>query len=379
MTKKNKVIYVANIEYDKFSGIYKKIESHALVLSRIFGECVILCKKKEQIVFIVFKNGLFDKLNELKIEFSIGKLNKLANQLVDDGESRLLYYRHTLRPSYRQLLLFRSAKKKDMKIIYEIPTYPFFKEQLSVAKRPYLTFFKLVLEIMFFPYLFKKSTIIPILLSNSKKKILKKMYPITNGVNPENYHERIVSFKEKKEINFIGVGTLYGYHGFDRLIRAISNENMLGNGKRYFFHIVGDGPEIEKLKKLVKSLNMQSLVLFHGRLSGENLDQVFDKSDIGVSALALYERSADIDTTLKLIDYLCRGFPSISSDEEGLSKTIDSIFTVSNDDIGINLNNIEAWYSELSKRKLQKNQKKFLVEFSWENILERILNKIGEI
>ncbi|MFD2390059.1 glycosyltransferase [Enterococcus gallinarum] len=364
------LLYVANIEYDLYSGIYKKIEKHLEILSKLSKKSRLICKFKGNLVILNFEDGkLATKEIVCNQKDTIASLNKLAINQLKEKKFDYLYFRNTLKPSVYQLLLFRQAKKNGVKIIYELPTFPYYKEQISVAKNKLFTFFKLTIDFLTFPILYHYSNVIPVIISNSKKRILKKMFAITNGISDENIPLRSIEEKTT-DLNLVGVGTLYPYHGFDRIIRSLELQRKYN----FNFYIIGDGPDIENLKKISKKLNVDEKVHFLGRLDRDELAKVFETMDIGISALALYKRGADLDTTIKLVDYLCRGIPSVSSGKQIYHNNL--IFEVSNNDSLINLDEVGDWFNNLNEEVIKKEQGKNIEKYSWEYILKEIFIKV---
>lgn len=369
------VLYIANIEHNKFSGIYRKIESHLKVLSMLKKKCKLICKIENKIMTVEYKEGILTNESiDSELEFSIKNLNKVAIKEITQNNFDIIYYRNTLKPSIHQLHLFKLAKKNKSKIIFEVPTYPYFKEQLLVSRNKILTFCKLVVDTIFFYYLYYYSDIVPIVLSNTQKKLLKKMSLITNGISENDIPIREKPQKKDRKLVLIGVGTLYPYHGYERVITALTKVKKF----QFEFRVIGDGPEIKNLKKITMDLDLEEQVRFLGRMDKTQLDKAFEDSDIGISALSLYKRDADVDTTLKLIDYLTRGVPAISSDQNEMSHDNTLIYKVSNDDQSIDLDAIGEWYSSIAPKSIQSEQRKNIYKYSWNNILRNVLNEIGE-
>ena len=75
-------------------------------------------------------------------------------------------------------------------------------------------------------------------------------------------------------------------------------------------NLVGEGPEIEKLKKISKN---NKNIIFHGYKSGEQLSQIFDETDIAVDALGRHRSGVVYNSSLKGKEYAARGIPIISA------------------------------------------------------------------
>ena len=82
------------------------------------------------------------------------------------------------------------------------------------------------------------------------------------------------------------------------------------------FHIVGEGPEINQLKALTSSMGLSEKVRFHGFLTGEPLDALFDTCDIAVGTLALHRKGLSEACTLKAREYCARGIPFIDAGKD---------------------------------------------------------------
>jgi glycosyltransferase involved in cell wall biosynthesis len=67
---------------------------------------------------------------------------------------------------------------------------------------------------------------------------------------------------DKETFSFVAVGSLLSVKGYNLLIEASSVAKKAE--KTFKVHILGKGPEEEKLKKLVNKLNLSDTVLFHG-------------------------------------------------------------------------------------------------------------------
>lgn len=144
----------------------------------------------------------------------------------------------------------------------------------------------------------------------------KKTKLSTNGICVES-----VKLKESKNTIWsnsfvmIGVASLAEWHGYDRVIRGMADyvKNMSSGELKPVFNIVGEGDAKEGLKELVYSLHLNEYVNFFGYMSGEQLDHVFNNSDVGVSSLGLYRKDLNLASDLKSREYCARGMPFIKT------------------------------------------------------------------
>lgn len=93
---------------------------------------------------------------------------------------------------------------------------------------------------------------------------------------------------ERNDFVVLGVGRMVWEKGWYDIVRAaykIQNlEFRIQNGKRIMFLCIGDGPEREKLTKLVKQLNLEDSVLFVGNISYKEMPDYFRIADVFVLA-----------------------------------------------------------------------------------------------
>ena len=100
---------------------------------------------------------------------------------------------------------------------------------------------------------------------------------------------------------------------------------------------------------------------------------MYSDFDIGVGSVALFRRNADIDTTIKVIEYYCRGVVVLTS---GISPMdlYDKDFTihVPNDNSPIDIAEIVKTYNEIPRNKLLKISEIGKTKFSWDEIMSNL-------
>lgn len=380
MKFKMTVLMIANISKSKFEGISKKIFAQARSFSILEDVCDLICYDENGIYKVHFVQGNLD--SELKIDvfdsmintnsWKMEILNKIcvnAMKIEKNNDYNIIYIRHMI-PTFN-LIKFLSKNKSRHKIYYEIPTYPYFFEQFYNAKNKFKTSLRLVVELLFWPFIYLNVHRLIIIQSNSKVHLFKKMIKSYNGYDKNNVPDW-KSFPEIKDLNFIGVGTIYSYHGYDKLILAIKEFTTVSHNFNIFFHIVGDSEEIENLKKLVTKLNLQSNIIFYGKQFGEDLDEIFSNSNIGVGCLALEKRNADIDTTIKNVEYIARRIPFISNGYfYDLDLNNQDYLKISNKNI--DLFEIYEFMQNYYNNKVYHHSEEIVNFFEWKKINEKLL------
>lgn len=371
-------ILIANIEDNNIEGIPKKIKYQACALSKIKGKCELLLKEKGYIVkYFYLKGKLIEKtkLNNVEIIGSYKLdilLYKEGAKLIEKGLCDTLYIRHSLKPNFSLLNLLVKAKKAKVEIFYELPTYPYFGEQFKESNNKLKTSIRLGYELIFWPVIYVCITKLIVVVSNSKAYKLKKMHTITNGIYYGNIGIKTHIYNQET-YNIIGIGTIFKYHGYEKVLYSIKENKGKIHNKLIQFHIVGESDEIENLKKLSINLGIDKNIIFHGKKFGKELDEIFNESDVAMGCLSLYRRNADIDTTLKVVEYMVRGIPFVTS---GIivNKDIDNTYlSVNNDNSPLQLSEIFNFTENMSQEKLYESAINARRIFSWDNILGEIV------
>lgn len=99
------------------------------------------------------------------------------------------------------------------------------------------------------------------------KKWFKNIYKILNGIDSERFKSEINPLKEGETIQLISVGRFFLVKNQIYLIKMIQSLLSKNNELSFHLHLIGDGPEKEKLVDLVVSLELEKYVTFHGIIS----------------------------------------------------------------------------------------------------------------
>jgi glycosyltransferase involved in cell wall biosynthesis len=191
----------------------------------------------------------------------------------------------------------------------------------------------------------------------------KPMFLCHSGI-PEKYLENISRNFSDGVKHFAFVGSLYELKNVDITLRAL---NKAMAGKDYTFDIVGSGAESENLHHLVDELGMQERVVFHGKLSRDNAQQIVRNADCFVMVssreafgLVYVEAMAKgcivIGTKGQGIDGIVRhgknGYLCNARDVDNLSEVITQISSLSNLELKSISDRAIATAAELTDRKV---------------------------
>lgn len=315
---------------------------------------------------IIFNNNVI-KDYESKIKMRLKKwFFILRNDFFNVNDYDLIYIRKQGLDIYFLFFIFRLKKTK---VILEIPTFPYDQEMKVNIK----TVFPIISDRVIRKFLHNYIDSITYFGDEAGEEIFKvPAIRLENGIDVKSI--KAVKSNNNNNISLIGVANLSRWHGYDRLIKSMFRYYKESNPlkENIIFRIVGDGPELINLKKLVAELSLEEKVIFYGAKSGKDLDEVFYQSHIGVSSLGRFRSGIDITSDLKLREYTARGIPSIISSIDKQLQSENFVYKVSHDEKEFNMEKLVEWYyknnftSESIRSFAEKN-------LTWETQMNKIL------
>ncbi|MCW1292451.1 MAG: glycosyltransferase family 4 protein [Candidatus Parvarchaeota archaeon] len=170
-------------------------------------------------------------------------------------------------------------------------------------------------------YVTEKADIVVAVSERTKEEIVKfyninpnKIRVIYNGIN-------VNQFKTDKKKKFVlYVGRLTPQKGVDHLIRAFKIATKFTNDT--YLIIAGDGPDRDYLLNLTISLNLQDKVIFLGRVSDEELVDLYAKASVFVMP------SVSEPFGITALEAAASKTPTIISKQSGVKEVLDSAITV---------------------------------------------------
>lgn len=361
-------LFIANFQLDEHEGIYKKVLAQANALrNTVGGKGWMITRKEKQSIIYDLETGEKYKNEKSVLSTSLELINKY--------EIKTVYVRHMV-PSIKLIKFLRSLRNNSITIFYEIPTYPYFIEQFRTSKKKHRAIAKLTLDIVFWPFIYRYINKLVIIKSNTKVKMYKKMVEITNGVFVDNISSKSYSEDNNEKFSMVAVGTLYPYHGYDRILQGLKKCNEKVDGKIVEFNVVGSSDTINDLKKQADTLGLK-YVSFLGVKSTEELNYLFEKFDVGLGCLALHRRNADIDTTLKIVEYYSRGIPVVTSGFSPMDNYFEKYtIHVEDSEDPVDIEKIYIEYSKLTTEEKMKISTFAKNTFSWNNIMNNLLRNV---
>ena len=238
-------------------------------------------------------------------------LYRRIRQYIIKNNISFLYVRRSGTVDNEFIKFLKNVKSHDVRIIYDIPTFPYDGEMVKGSlqekiDKKYRGYLRKYVDIVVTPS--------P---QDGAKDILGMPYlVIQNGLIVSEIKQSKANRYEDDTIHAIAVSSLKKWHGYERFIKGLSSYYLQGGKRNIVFHIVGgdeDNLFFKQYINIINELRLEKHVVMHGNRFGEELDDIYDKCNIGISSLGLHRIGLNRSTALKCGEYISRGLPVYSS------------------------------------------------------------------
>lgn len=356
------VIFVTYIRLYNINnlGIRKKILAQIKVFEKFFGKVYYTCYNGSMIC-LMCKDIIIEK----ELAVTKERYNEIIALWIDKYKIKRVYVRYEYADKWF-INLLKKIRKRTLKAIVEIPTYP---NDGEITDR------RIKLEDMY--YREEICNYIDVVATNADEAMVLGMrcIKLMNGIdldeNPLRVRER-----EERRIVLIGVSSLLFWQGYERIIEGIYDYYKKGGQWDLVFKIVGEGPEKAAYKTLVEKYQLQQRVEFYGWLEGQELDRQYGLADIAVSSLGRYKSEIQHITPIKGAEYCARGIPFICGYHDmRFAGDEDFIMNVSNAPDPIDMNAVTDFYKKVMMNDGYQEQMRNYAEnyLSWDVVMRPIV------
>lgn len=263
-----------------------------------------------------------------------------------------IYLRRPLFMNMYFLRFLKYIKKMSpyVKILMEIPTYPYDKE-ITKNKRNWPIFIK---DVFARKKIRRYIDAIP-LLTGEKRVFGIDTIRIKNGFDFNNSRVRRFDI-DKETIDIAIVAQFDIWHGYDRIIDGLHQYYLNKGNREIILHFVGDGPELNSYKKMSSLYRLDNHIKFYGMQNKEFIEELYDKCDIGASTFGAYRINLNYTCTLKSREYLAAGLPLVCGGKMDIieyPELQEYILEFPNDDSFISIESIIGFYDNMYKGKTE--------------------------
>ena len=267
--------------------------------------------------------------------------------------------------------MVKQMKDAGIKVVMEIPTYPYDSEYEAQG----------IGRQIFQDQIFRKSLAkhldAIVTFSDYNEIFGQRTIRISNGIDFNSVKMKSVVNDTSKEMNMIGVAEIHEWHGFDRIVKGLSEYYSISQNYIVKFHVVGYffNSEIEQVfKKYIADHHMEQYVILHGKKHGAELDELFEQCDFGIGSLGRHRVGIQKIKTLKNREYAARGIPFIYSETDSDFDQEPYILKAPADETPVNINSIIQFYRQLSMTPIEIRES--IIDLSWENQMGIVIKSV---
>lgn len=300
-----KLLYIAAlpIDFENLDGVPKKVISQCKALGKDFA-VDLTYYHAGQVQLLELATGQRKQLGRARSKLDV---LRTAADLVEKGGYDCMYIRYP-RSDYLFLRMLKKAKQQGIRIVMEIPTYPYDKEGHETLKGRVINGMDRVFRNYLHRYVDRVVTY-----SDDREIFGIRTINTINGVDFDVVQADATPVDPEKQIQLVAVSAMFRVHGYDRLIRGIHDYYRNGGQRDVLLKLVGKGDAYGEYLRLVEEFGLQDRVEFCGTRFGAELDQVYRGSALGVNSLAIHRQGLEKESTLKTKEYAAKGLPVLSS------------------------------------------------------------------
>jgi glycosyltransferase involved in cell wall biosynthesis len=234
-------------------------------------------------------------------------------------------------------------------------------------------------------FVLRQSTASTVVSNVMKEKLLKlgvsdeKLSVLPMGINLQHFQKNDEIVRSKDELLF--VGRLVEKKGLNNLINALPE--IVKHKPDVFLTVIGFGPEEEKLKNQVKTLQLEEKVNFVGAITQDKLVNYYQRAAVFVAPFIEAKSGDQEGLGLVLIEALSCGCPVVVSDIPASNDVICNISSVSifpSADVTKLAAAIIDKMSEPNISFYHRNEvDKQISQFDWKNISTQYIHKLKEV
>lgn len=265
--------------------------------------------------------------------------------------------------------MVRKLKETGIKVVMEMPTYPYDQEYESLSRRKFL----------FIDQCFRKILARQLsgIVTFSDYPIIfgKPALQISNGVDFSQIPLKRKINDTNHELHLIGVAEIHYWHGFDRLVRGLANYYQTHPSYKVYFHIIGEffgEREKKEILPVIKQHGLEEYIILHGARHGKELDDLFEQADMAIGSLARHRSGIIHIKTLKNREYAARGLSFIYSEIDSDFENKPYILKAKADESPIDIYQIIEFYK---RQKLSPEQiRNSILSLSWKSQMNKVLS-----
>lgn len=267
----------------------------------------------------------------------------LAENIIKEADFVYMRKPSAINMGFIDLLKRIKSLEPGIKILLEIPTYPYDNEIQGIVRQP------LKWKDRFARKKLRKYVDVVLTYSDDKEIFGIKTINISNGVDALKISEAVKKYShvDDGKIHFMACAKFNLWHGYDRVIEGLHRylQNPTAN-RNIQIDMVGDGQALDSYRQLVEKYAMQDYVVFHGKLQGEDLVRAYSVCDIGLDSMGRHRSGVYFNSSLKGKEYCAYGLMIVSGVETELDHADDFeyYYRIPADDSAVDFEKVLSFY-----------------------------------
>ena len=223
---------------------------------------------------------------------------------VDFNQYQLFYIRHLpAHPLFIQLLKKARRQNPQLKIVIELPTWPYDAEASGIVAKT------AAISDRFFRKKMGKYIDRFVHFGAEKEIWGVPTISMSNGIDVAQKPIRHWQKSLDGTLRLLAVGSWSAGHGLDRILYGMKEYTQKGG--KVSLTVSGAGPGIPALIALARELQLEHLIRFLPPTQGPSYDALFDQSDVAIGGLAIHRKGIKEASPLRHRDYCARGIPFV--------------------------------------------------------------------
>ena len=365
-----KILFLIFHGFDPNNGISKKIE-YQMEAFKANGHETHLCfmdengSKRRMVDGNPIANYGKGKKGKIlkRIEFG-----SIVDYAIKEG-IEFVYIRSNHNANPFTIHMVKRMKKAGMKVVMEIPTYPYDQEYFDRWMQR-----QLIQDKLFRNLLAKQ---LDAIVTFSEKDLIfgQQTIQISNGIDFDSVRMKRESIHPTNELHLIGVAEIHRWHGFDRVIKGLADYYAKPKQMKVYFHIVGyffSPIEEEEITNNIINNHLEPYVILHGKKHGEELDNIFDQCDFGIGSLGRHRVGIEHIKTLKNREYAAKGIPFAYSETDTDFDNKPYVLKMPADETAINIDKIIEFCKKQTETPIQIRNS--IQDLSWKKQMKRVID-----
>lgn len=201
-----------------------------------------------------------------------------------------------------------------------------------------------------------------------------KVVTVYNTLEPSEIKIREPGEKTEGTIRLLSVAYEREAHGFDRVVRGLSEYYRAGGSKKIVVYFVGK--YLKSTHELVEKLHLEESCKFIDPVEGKELDYYYNVADIAIGHLANHRIGSYSGSSIKIQEYMAKGVPFIYAwNEMTVPRGYKYALKFDLNDEPIDFKLVVAFFNSLPNRQEVANDMRSYFETSagWDNQLKKVM------